>query len=69
MKFRFVKNWKPDALQFLQNNSISQIHEKEIISLTSLILSFSDWGCFISGSDMLKSTMICKLTGLSIRET
>ena len=49
----------------LQNSSISQIHKKDIILHTGLILSFSDWGCFILGFDILKSTMSRKLTGLS----
>ena len=37
--------------------------------MTGLILSFSDWGCYILKFDILKSTMGCKLTGLSSLET
>ena len=55
---------------FLQNNlKVSQMHEKEIISLTSLILSFSDCGYFILDFDIMKSTAACKLTGLSCIKT
>ena len=39
------------------------------MSSTDLILSFPDRGCFILEFDTLKSTMICKLTGLSSLET
>ena len=46
---------------FLQNSSISHIHKKEIISPTGLILSFSDWGCFILEFDILKSTISRKI--------
>ena len=54
---------------FLQSSSISQIHKKETISLTGLILSFSDFGCFILEFDILKSTVTQKVTGLSSLET
>ena len=37
--------------------------------MTGLILSFSDWRCFILEFEILKSTMGCKLTGLSSLET
>ena len=43
---------------FPQNNLISQIHKKAIISLTSSILSLSDWGCITLEFDTLKSNML-----------
>ena len=57
MKFRFVKKGKPDPFLFLQNNSISQIDKKEIVSLTGLILSFSDQEYFILEFGMIKCAM------------
>ena len=36
---------KPEGPTFSQNNSISEIHDKDIVSLECLILSFCDSGC------------------------
>ena len=44
---------------------ISQMHEKETVSLTSLIVSFFDWGCFMIEFDIMQSANACKLTWLS----
>ena len=68
VKFRFVKKVTTRHF-FFQNSSMSQIHKKDIISPTGLILSFSDWGYFISKFDILKSTVNRKLVGLSNLET
>ena len=51
------------------NSSISQIHEKEIISLTCLNLSFSDLGCFNLEFDILKSKIDGELTVFQSLET
>ena len=48
---------------------ISQIYKTEIISLTGLIVSFSNLGYFILELDILKSTIACKLTRLSSLKT
>ena len=56
-----VKNRR---IPFLENNLISQIHKKKIVSLIGLSLSFSDWGCLIIEFVILKSTVGCKLIGL-----
>ena len=60
---------KTRCYPFLQNNSISEIHKKEIISLTRLNLSFSDLGCFNLEFDILQSKTACELSELLSLET
>ena len=60
LEVRICKKLKPDTLLPLQNNSVSQINKKEIISLTALKVSFSDLGCFNLEFDILQSKIGCE---------
>ena len=68
-KVKICEKLKPDALLFLQNHSIPKVHNKEIISLTGFMLSFSDWECFNLKLNILQSKTGRRLTELSSLQT